>query len=150
MFTVSCKMANQVMFSHHFIVPSESPGSASRHRTRGPGGSSPELKRVSPPDVLGQGFLAGVEFVAEGAFVLLLLEGRVAGVLLLVHGQVGLGGVALKTDVTLEWFLSRVHSGVTLVLPYKVQGISGHVVSVLVQDFFFDTLQTKQEVKQDT
>lgn len=76
---------------------------------------------VSPPDVLGQGLLAGVEFVAEGAFVLLLLEGGVAGVLLLVYGQVGLGGVALETDVTLKRFLPRVHSGVTLILPYRMQ-----------------------------
>lgn len=67
--------------------------------------------------MLGQSFLAGMEFAAEGTFVLLLGEGGVAGVLLLVNGQVGLGGVALETDVTLEWFLSRVHSGVTLILP---------------------------------
>lgn len=67
--------------------------------------------------MLGQGFLAGMEFVAEGAFVLLLLERSIAGMLLLVYGQVRLGGVALKTDVTLERFLSCVHSGVTLILP---------------------------------
>ena len=67
--------------------------------------------------MLGQGFLACMEFATEGAFVLLLLEGSVAGVLLLVNGQIGLGGVALKTDVTLERFLSRVHSGVTLIFP---------------------------------
>ena len=67
--------------------------------------------------MFGQGFLAGMQLVAEGTFVLLLLEGSVAGVLLPVHGQVRLGGVALETDVTLERFLSRVHSGVTLVLP---------------------------------
>lgn len=67
--------------------------------------------------MLSQGFLAGMEFATEGAFVLLLLQGSVAGVLLLVYGQVRLGGVALKTDVTLEWFLSCVHSGVTLILP---------------------------------
>lgn len=67
--------------------------------------------------MLGQGFLAGMEFVAEGTFVLLLLEGSIAGVLLLVDGQVGLGRVALKTDVTLEWFLSCVHSGMALIFP---------------------------------
>ncbi len=67
--------------------------------------------------MLGQSFLAGMEFATERAFVLLLLERSVAGVLLLVYGQVRLGGVALKTDVTLERFLSRVHSGVTLILP---------------------------------
>lgn len=67
--------------------------------------------------MLGQGFLAGMEFVAEGTLVLLLLEGDVAGVLLLVHGQVGLGGVALKTDVALERFLTCVHSGVALIFP---------------------------------
>lgn len=67
--------------------------------------------------MLGKGFLAGMELIAERAFVLLLLEGSVARVLLLVRGQVGLGGVALKTDVTLERFLSCVHSGVTLILP---------------------------------
>lgn len=67
--------------------------------------------------MLGQGFLAGMEFTTEGAFVLLLLEGSVTRVLLLVYGQVRLGGVPLKTDVTLEWFLSCVHSGVTLILP---------------------------------
>lgn len=56
--------------------------------------------------------------------MLLLLEGGVAGVLLLVEGQVGLGGVALKTDVTLERLLSRVHPGVALVLPCRVvQGV---------------------------
>lgn len=71
--------------------------------------------------MLGQGFLAGMEFVTVGAFVLLLLDGCIAGVLLLVYSQVRLGGVALKTDVTLEWFLSCVHSGVTLILPYKMQ-----------------------------
>lgn len=67
--------------------------------------------------MLGQGFLAGMELATEGAFVLLLLEGSVARMLLLVYGQVRLGGVSLKTDVTLEWLLSCVHSGVTLVLP---------------------------------
>ena len=74
-------------------------------------------RSASPPDVLGEGLLAGVEFVAAGTFVLLLGEGSVAGVPLLVNGQVGLGGVALKADVTLERFLSCVHSGVTLVFP---------------------------------
>ena len=69
--------------------------------------------------MLGQRFPACMEFVTEGALVLLLLEGGVAGVLLLVYGQVRLGGVALKTDVTLEGFLSCVHSGVTLILPYE-------------------------------
>lgn len=69
--------------------------------------------------MLGQGFLAGVEFAAERTLVILLLEGCITGVLLLVNSQVRLGGVALQTDVTLEWFLSCVHSGVTLVLPYK-------------------------------
>lgn len=78
---------------------------------------------VAPLDVLGQGFLAGVQFAAEGAGVLLLLEGGVAAVLLLVEGQVGLGGVALKTDVTLERLLSRVHPGVALILPCKVAQI---------------------------
>lgn len=78
---------------------------------------------VSPLDVLGEGFLAGVEFATEGARVLLLLEGRVAAVLLLVEGQVGLGGVALKTDVTLERLLSRVHPGVALILPCKIAQI---------------------------
>lgn len=73
---------------------------------------------VSPPHMLGQGFLAGMEFATEGAFVLLLLEGSVAGVFLLVYGQVRLRGVALKADVALERFLSCVHSGVTLILPY--------------------------------
>lgn len=75
---------------------------------------------VSPLDVLGEGFLAGVEFAADGAGVLLLLEGGVAAVLLLVEGQVGLGGVALKTDVALERLLSRVHSGVALILPCRM------------------------------
>lgn len=72
---------------------------------------------VSPPDVLGQGFLACMEFATEGAFVLLLLDGSVAGMLFLVNGQIRLGGVALKTDVTLERFLSCVHTGVTLIFP---------------------------------
>lgn len=67
--------------------------------------------------MLGQGFLAGMELVAEWAFVLLLLEGSIALVLLLVRSQVGFGGVALKTDITLKRFLSGVHSGVTLIFP---------------------------------
>lgn len=70
--------------------------------------------------MLGEGFLAGVELAAEGARVLLLLEGGVAAVLLLVEGQVGLGGVALEADVTLEGLLSRVHPGVALILPCKM------------------------------
>lgn len=74
---------------------------------------------ASPPHMLGQGFLAGMEFVAAGTLVLLLLKGSVVGVLLLVNGQVRLRRVALKTDVTLEWFLTCVHSGVTLILPWK-------------------------------
>lgn len=69
--------------------------------------------------MLGQGFLTGVELAAERTLVILLLEGCITGVLLLVNGQVRLGGVALQADVTLERFLSCVHSGVTLVLPYK-------------------------------
>lgn len=72
---------------------------------------------VSPPDMFGQRFLASMEFVAKGAFVLLPLNGSVVGVLLLVYRQVRLGGVVLQTDVTLEWFLSCVYSGVTLILP---------------------------------
>lgn len=81
----------------------------------------PSHGRVSPPHMLGQGFLAGVEFVAKGALVLLFLKGSVTGMFLLVHGQVRLGGVALKTDVTLEWFLSRVHAGVTLIFAWKTK-----------------------------
>lgn len=75
--------------------------------------------RHPPPDVFGQSFLAGVQLVTEGAPVLLLLESCVGGVLLLVHREVGLGGVTLETDVTLEWLLPRVHSGVTFILPCK-------------------------------
>lgn len=71
--------------------------------------------------MLGQGFGAGVEFVTEGTLVLFHLEGRVAGVLLLVNRQVGLGGVALQADVTLEGLLFGVHSGVTLVLPWSTR-----------------------------
>ncbi len=67
--------------------------------------------------MLGQSFLASMEFAAKRAFVLLLLEGSVASVLLLVYGQVGLGGVALKTNVTLERLLTCMHSGVTLIFP---------------------------------
>lgn len=67
--------------------------------------------------MFGQCFLARVEFVAERTFVLLLLTRSVAGVFLLVYGQVRLGRVALKTDVTLEWFLPGVNSGVTLIFP---------------------------------
>lgn len=67
--------------------------------------------------MLGEGFFAGVKFATERTFVFLLPKGNVAGVLLFVKGQVGLSGVALKTDVTLEWFLTCVHSGVTLILP---------------------------------
>lgn len=66
--------------------------------------------------MLSKGFLASMQFVAEGALVLFLLEGSVTGMFLLVYGQVRLGGVALKTDVTLERFLSCVDSGVTLIL----------------------------------
>lgn len=70
--------------------------------------------------MLGQSFPAGMEFVAAGTFVLLLKLG-VVGVLPLVYSQVRLRRVVLKTDVTLEGFLPRVHSGVTLVLPLKRQ-----------------------------
>lgn len=73
----------------------------------------------SPPDVLCQRFLAGVEFVAEGTLVLLLWEGSITGVLLLMDVQVGFGGVALEADVTLEWLLPCVHSGVTLIFTFK-------------------------------
>lgn len=69
--------------------------------------------------MLGQGFLAGMEFVAEGTFVLLFLERDVAGMLLLVYSQVRLGGVTLQTDVTLERFLACVHSSVALIFPWK-------------------------------
>lgn len=72
---------------------------------------------MKSPDVLSKGFLASMQFVTEWALVLFLLEGSITGVFLLVYGQVRLGGVALKTDVTLEGFLSCVHSGVTLILP---------------------------------
>lgn len=78
---------------------------------------------MKPPDVLGQSFLAGVEFVTERTLVLLLLEGGVGGVFLLVDGQIGLGGVALKTDLTLEWLLSCVHSGVTFIFSCSVKGL---------------------------
>lgn len=76
-----------------------------------------KMNLLSPPDMSRQGFLAGVEFVTEGALVLFFLKWSIAGVLLFVHSQVGLGGVALETYVTLEGFLSRVHPGVTLILP---------------------------------
>lgn len=78
---------------------------------------------MKSPNMLSQSFLASMQFVTEGALVLFLLEGSVAGVFLLVYGQVGLGGVALKTDVTLEGFLPCVHSGVTLILPCTVKGL---------------------------
>lgn len=65
--------------------------------------------------MLGEGLCAGMEFLAEGALVLLLLNRSIAGVLPLVYGQVRLGGVALETDVTLEWLLSCVYPGVTLI-----------------------------------
>lgn len=99
---------------------------------------------MKPPHMLGQGFLAGMEFVTEGAFVLLLLEGSVAGVLLLVYGQVRLGGVALKADVTLEWFLSGVNSGVTLILPCAVKGLVtfGALESLLAGNLDDDWSQT--------
>ncbi len=71
--------------------------------------------------MLGKGFFAGMEFAAKGAFVLLLRKGSITGMLLFVYGQVRLGGVALKTYVTLEWFLTRMHSGVTLILAYEMQ-----------------------------
>lgn len=76
---------------------------------------------VSPSDMLAQSSLGGVQLAAERTFVLLFREGSIAGMLLLVNRQVGLGGVALKTDVTLEWFLPCVHSGVTLILPFQIQ-----------------------------
>lgn len=69
--------------------------------------------------MLGQGFPAGMELATERAFVLLLLKGSVAGVLLLVYSQVRLGGVVLEADVTLERLLSCVHSGVTHILPWR-------------------------------
>lgn len=71
--------------------------------------------------MLGERFLAGVEFATEGAGVLLLLEGGVAAVLLLVEGQVGLGGVALEADVALERLLPRVDPGVALIFPCRIQ-----------------------------
>ena len=74
---------------------------------------------VSPPDVLGERLAAGVQLAAERTLVILLLELRVSRVLLLVHRQVGVCGVALETDVTLEGLLARVHPGVTLVLPLE-------------------------------
>lgn len=72
---------------------------------------------VLPPDVLCQSLFAGMEFVAEGTFVLLLWNGSVASVPLLVNSQVGLGGVALEADVTLERLLPSMDSGVTLIFP---------------------------------
>lgn len=81
--------------------------------------------------MLGQGFLAGMEFVAEGTFVLLFLEGDVAGVLLLVYCQVRLGGVTLQTDVTLERFLTCVHSSVALIFPWKLQNMCIKYYTVL-------------------
>lgn len=99
---------------------------------------------MKPPDVLGQGFLAGMEFVAERTFVLFLLEGSVTGVLLPVHGQVRLGGVALKTDVALEGFLSCVHSCVTLIFPCTVKGLVtfGALEGLLAGDLDDDWSQT--------
>ena len=69
--------------------------------------------------MLGECLAAGVQLAAERTLVLLLLEWRVARVLLLVHRQVGVCGVTLETDVALEGLLARVHPGVTLVLPWK-------------------------------
>lgn len=66
--------------------------------------------------MFGQGFFAGMQFVTERALVLLRLKRSVTVMLLLVNSQIGLGRVALKADVTLERFLSSVHSGVTFIL----------------------------------
>lgn len=79
--------------------------------------------RVEPSDVFGEGLFAGVELVAEGALVVLLLEWGVTGVLLLVYSEVRLGGVTLQTHVTLEGLLSCVYPGVTLILPCAVKGL---------------------------
>lgn len=68
--------------------------------------------------MLGQSLLASVQLAAEGTLVLLLLKRGVAGMLVPVDTQIGLGGVALQTDVALEWLLSCVHSGVTLILTF--------------------------------
>jgi len=45
--------------------------------------------------MFGQGFPAGMELAAEGTLVLLPLEGSIIVMFLLVHSQVGLGGVTL-------------------------------------------------------
>lgn len=73
----------------------------------------------SPTNVLSQSLLAGMQLAAERTLVLLLLKGGVAGVLAPVDTQIGLGGVALQADVALEWLLSSVHSGVTLILSFE-------------------------------
>lgn len=78
---------------------------------------------MKPTDVLGQSLLASVQLAAEGTLVLLLLKRGVAGMLVPVDTQIGLGGVALQTDVALEWLLSCVHSGVTLILTCTVKDL---------------------------
>lgn len=50
--------------------------------------------------------------------MVLPLERGITGVFLLVHCQVGLGGVTLQTDVTLERLLTCVNPGVALILSY--------------------------------
>lgn len=69
--------------------------------------------------MLGQSLLAGMQLAAEGTLVLLLLKRGVAGMLTPMDTKIGLGGIALQTDVALEWLLSCVHSGVTLILTFK-------------------------------
>lgn len=76
-----------------------------------------------PSDMLAQRFLAGMEFVAEGTLVVFPLDGCVTGVLLLVHSEVGLGGVPLLTDIALKRLFSCVNSGVTLIFSYKNNNI---------------------------
>lgn len=61
--------------------------------------------------------LAGVQFVAEGTLVVFLLEGGIVGMLLLVHSEIGLSGVALVTDITLKGFLTCVNSSVAFIFP---------------------------------
>lgn len=71
--------------------------------------------------MFGQRLSAGVELVAEWTLVVFPLHRSVCRVLLLVHSEVGFGGVALQTHVTLERLFSRVHSRVTLIFPCDVR-----------------------------
>lgn len=62
-----------------------------------------------------------MELIAVGTFVLLLMEVSVTGVFFSMHCQVGLGGVALVTNITFKRLLTCVDTGVALVFTWTTE-----------------------------